>query len=123
MYISDTNRELLFEIVHSNNSNIPENIKKNLIFCITKRINTVVVDIMSNTNSFIMLLLEADPLITVQNTIPKSINKLTGIVKINSVNKKKPPNAHKKMLVCKISKKIAENTKIKTVKKNNIEKK
>mgnify|MGYP003504730040 FL=1 len=86
---------------HSNNSKIPEKIKKNRIFCITNLIKTVIVDIISNKSSFIILLLDAEPLIVTQKTIPKSINKLTGIVNTKNVNKNKAPIAHIKILFCK----------------------
>lgn len=91
---------LLFVIVHSRSSNIPENIKKNLIFCITNLIKTVVVDIISNNNSFTRLLPEAEPLIATQKTIPKSINKLTGIVNTKKANKSNEPNAQTNILLC-----------------------
>lgn len=98
VYIVDKNNALLVANTHSNNSKIAEKIKKNLIFWITNLIKTVVVDIISKSNSFIKLLLEAEPLIVTQNTIPKSINKLTGIVSIKNINKNNPPIAQIKIL-------------------------
>lgn len=50
------------EKTHSSNSNIAENMNKNLIFWITNLIKTVVVDIMSKSNSFTKVLLDAEPL-------------------------------------------------------------
>jgi len=92
-------RVLLFEIVHSNSSKIPEKIKKNRIFCIIKRIKTVVIEIISNINSLIKLFPDAEPRTAVQTIIQKSINRFTGIVKIKIVNIKKPPIAHNIMLL------------------------
>ena len=134
LYISTTNmlvvkklleikKLLLLDITHSNNSNIPEKIKKNLIFWITNLIKTVVVDIISNSNSFIKLLLDADPFIATQKTIPKSINKFTGIVKIKNVNNKNAPIAHIKILLWISSKNIEVNINKLIVKKKRTAKK
>lgn len=47
---------------------------------------------MSKRSSLIKLELELEPLIYTKNEIPKSINKLTGIVSIKIANKNKAPN-------------------------------
>jgi hypothetical protein len=83
----------------------------------------VVAEIISKRSSFKILLLEAEPLIATQNSIPKSINKLIGIVKIRKVNKKKAPTAQIKILFCKIIKEIDVNIKRLIVKKKRIAKK
>jgi hypothetical protein len=49
------------EKLHSNNSNIPKNINKNLIFWIKNLINIIVTDIISKINSFNKLLDIEDP--------------------------------------------------------------
>jgi hypothetical protein len=51
------------EKLHSNNSNIPKNINKNLIFWIKNLINIIVTDIISKINSFNKLLDIEDPFI------------------------------------------------------------
>lgn len=108
----------LAEKTHSINSKIPEKIKKNLIFCIINLIKTVNVEIISKTNSFKILFVDADPLITVQKKIPKSINKLTGIVNIKKTNNKNAPNSKLNILNCKIIIKIVEITNKLIVKRN-----
>lgn len=85
---------------HSNNSKIPEKIKKKRIFWITNLIKTVVVEIISNRSSFKKLLLDADPFIVTQKTTPKSINKLIGIDKISNVSKKNAPIPQISIFVC-----------------------
>lgn len=47
---------------------------------------------MSKRSSLIKLELELEPLIYTKNEIPKSINKLTGIVSIKIASKNKAPN-------------------------------
>jgi len=100
MYTLFIKKLLTFEKTHSSNSKTPEKINKKRIFCITNLIKTIILEIISKTVSFTMLLLGAAPRITTQKFIPKSINKLVGIVSIKNINKKKPPIAQIKTLLC-----------------------
>lgn len=110
-------------ITHSNNSKIPEKIKKKRIFWITNLINTVVVDMISNSNSFTKLLLDADPFIVTQKTIPKSINKLVGIDSISILNKKRAPMPQISIFVCNKISDTVEKINVVIVKNNSIAKK
>ena len=86
-------------------------------------INIIVVDIISKRDSFKKLFPDPDPLIATQKIIPKSIIKLVGIVRINMVIKKKPPNDHIKILFWINVNEIEENIKRFIVKNNSIAKK
>jgi hypothetical protein len=57
------NRLLLLAKTHSNNSKIAEKINRKRTFWTTNLIKTVAAEIISNNNSFISELLDADPLI------------------------------------------------------------
>jgi hypothetical protein len=70
------------------------------MFCIINLIKTVAVEIISNNNSFISELLDAEPLIYTKNDIPKSTNKLTGIVNIKKETNSKLPKAQIKIELC-----------------------
>lgn len=61
---------------------------------------TVTKDKISNIISLKKLLFEAEPLITDENTIPKSINKLTGTDNIKNVIRNKDPIAQIKIFIC-----------------------
>ena len=91
---------VLTEKTHSNNSKIAEKINKNLIFWIINLIKTVAVDITSNSDSLKKLFPEAEPLIYTKKEIPKSKNKLVGIVKIKSVIKTKLDINQLNIFVC-----------------------
>lgn len=77
----------------------------------------------SNSNSFTKLLLDADPFIVTQKTIPKSINKLVGIDSISILNKKRAPMPQISIFVCNKISDTVEKINVVIVKNNSIAKK
>jgi hypothetical protein len=109
--------------VHSNSSNIAEKIKRKRIFWIINLIKIVKVAIISKSNSFIILVPCADPLMYAKNDKSKSRNKFTGIVNTKTLIKSKDAKAQIKNLPCIIKKKNEQKINKNKVKANSTIKK